>query len=112
MGTFVGPSFFNEPPSRVEFANDTGARIDCTAEGSPVPIISWMGDNGKPVVSIPQTLDILSNGSLLFLPFHPSGYRHDIHAATYRCMASNDVGKIVSRDIRVRAGKLHAVQLQ
>jgi hypothetical protein len=107
----VGPSFLKEPPSRVDFANETGARIDCSAEGSPPPNISWLSGDGKPVGPIPQTRELLANGSLLFPPFRPSGYRHDVHAATYRCVADNSVGRVHSRDVRVRAGKRGDVTL-
>lgn len=103
--SFLGPSFLKEPPSRVDFANETGARVDCSAGGSPPPTISWLSGDGKPVGPIPQTRELLANGSLLFPPFRPSGYRHDVHAATYRCVAENSVGRIHSRDVRVRAGK-------
>lgn len=103
--SFLGPSFLKEPPSRVDFANETGARVDCSAGGSPPPTISWLSGDGKPVGPIPQTRELLANGSLLFPPFRPSGYRHDVHAATYRCVAENSVGCIHSRDVRVRAGK-------
>ena len=102
--SFVGPSFLKEPPSRVDFANETGARIDCTAGGTPPPTISWLSGDGKPVNAIPQTRELLANGSLLFPAFRPSGYRHDVHAATYRCVAENAVGRVHSRDVRVRAG--------
>lgn len=103
--SFVGPAFLKEPPSRVDFANETGARIDCSAGGSPPSSISWLSGDGKPVGPIPQTRELLANGSLLFPPFRPSGYRHDVHAATYRCVAENVVGRIHSRDVRVRAGE-------
>jgi hypothetical protein len=100
-----GPAFIKEPPSRVDFSNTTGARIECSAHGSPTPTLSWLSIEGKPIASIPGTREILNNGSLLFLPFQPSSYRQDVHSATYRCMASNIVGKIISRDVKVRAGK-------
>lgn len=103
--SFVGPAFLKEPPSRVDFANDTGARIDCSAGGSPPPSVSWLSGDGKPVGPIPQTRELLPNGSLFFPPFRPSGYRHDVHAATYRCVAENSLGRIHSRDVRVRAGE-------
>ncbi|XP_021925400.1 Down syndrome cell adhesion molecule-like protein Dscam2 isoform X4 [Zootermopsis nevadensis] len=110
--SFVGPSFLKEPPSRVDFANETGARIDCSAEGSPPPNISWLSGDGKSVGPIPQTRELLANGSLLFPPFRPSGYRHDVHAATYRCVADNSVGRIHSRDVRVRAVVLQYYEIQ
>ncbi|XP_075218306.1 cell adhesion molecule Dscam2-like [Lycorma delicatula] len=108
----TGPSFLKEPPSRVEFANDTGARIDCVAGGSPQPILGWLASDSKPLVLVPRLLDVLPNGSLHFAPFHPSAYRHDLHAAIYRCIASNSVGKIISRDVRVKAVVLQYYEMQ
>uniref|UniRef100_A0A8D8VA62 Down syndrome cell adhesion molecule-like protein Dscam2 n=3 Tax=Cacopsylla melanoneura TaxID=428564 RepID=A0A8D8VA62_9HEMI len=102
--SYAGPSFLREPPSHVDFANDTGATLDCSAEGTEPVTISWVtaADN-RPVSPIHGVLELLLNGSLLLLPFHASDYRHDVHAATYRCVASNTVGKLVSRDVRVNA---------
>ncbi|CAH0389197.1 unnamed protein product [Bemisia tabaci] len=100
---YIGPSFFKEPPPQADFANDTGVRLDCAAGGSPVPSVSWLYGDGKPVNPIPQILELLPNGSIHFLPFAPSSYRIDVHSNTYRCQAANLVGRIVSRDVRVRA---------
>ncbi|KAE8740544.1 hypothetical protein FOCC_FOCC013948 [Frankliniella occidentalis] len=91
----AGPSFQLEPPARVDFANDTGAMVDCVAVGSPPPAVSWLSE-GKPVADVPGALSVLHNGSLHFLPFRASGYRHDVHAATYRCVAGNLYNKINS----------------
>ncbi|XP_063218722.1 cell adhesion molecule Dscam2-like [Bacillus rossius redtenbacheri] len=110
--SFVGPFFLKEPSFRVDFANDTGARVDCTAGGSPQPDLFWVTGGGKPVRPVSQIVEILANGSLLFLPFHPSAYRHDIHANVYRCVASNPVGRIVSRDVRIRAVVLQYFEVQ
>ncbi|KAF4532567.1 hypothetical protein B566_EDAN008491 [Ephemera danica] len=107
-----GPAFLNEPPSRVDFSNTTGARIECSAHGSPTPTLSWLSIEGKPIASIPGIREILKNGSLVFLPFQPSSFRQDVHSATYRCMASNIVGKIISRDIRVRAVVLQHYEVE
>ncbi|RZF37300.1 hypothetical protein LSTR_LSTR005632 [Laodelphax striatellus] len=103
--SFVGPSFVKEPPARVDFANDTGARVECVAAGSPRPTVSWLQADGKPVAGVAQLLDIEPDaaGVMHFVPFVASSYRHDVHAATYRCQATNAVGTIVSRDVRLRA---------
>ncbi|XP_018916617.2 cell adhesion molecule Dscam2 isoform X1 [Bemisia tabaci] len=108
---YIGPSFFKEPPPQADFANDTGVRLDCAAGGSPVPSVSWLYGDGKPVNPIPQILELLPNGSIHFLPFAPSSYRIDVHSNTYRCQAANLVGRIVSRDVRVRAVVLQAYEL-
>lgn len=48
---------------------------------------------------------VLRNGTLVLLPFPAAAYRQDVHSAAYRCVASNTVGKVLSRDVQVRAGK-------
>ncbi|CAH1390379.1 unnamed protein product [Nezara viridula] len=93
-----------EPPGKSEFSNSSGGRLDCTATGSPPPHVSWLTLEGITVTEIPGLRRILSNGTLLIQPFPPELYRQDVHAAIYRCMASNTVGTIISRDVHLRAG--------
>ena len=52
-----------------------------------------------------QIRHILGNGSLYFPPFQGESFRQDVHWATYRCIAVNTVGTIVSRDVFVKSGK-------
>ena len=47
----------------------------------------------------------MDNGNLIFPPFQASDYKQDIHAQTYQCIAENELGRIQSRDVHVRAGK-------
>ncbi|KAF4525976.1 hypothetical protein B566_EDAN000767, partial [Ephemera danica] len=54
----------------------------------------------------------MNNGSLYFPPFPPEDYSPEVHAAAYRCRASNPVGSIVSRECRLRADVSQAYQLQ
>jgi len=103
---FTGPSFLLEPPGKFEFSNTTGAWIDCTAAGHPAPHIRWLTADGTPVPDVPLLRQDMSNGTLALLPFPPAMYRQDVHSSVYRCLATNDVGTIVSRDVHVRAGKL------
>ncbi|KZR96729.1 Down Syndrome cell adhesion molecule protein 1, partial [Daphnia magna] len=35
--------------------------------------------------------------------FRPEQFRPDVHAATYRCLAANFIGRILSTPVRVRA---------
>lgn len=58
-----------------------------------------------------QIRHILSNGSLYFPPFEAEAFRQDVHWATYKCISSNTIGTIVSRDISVKAG-IMLVQLR
>ncbi|KAH7953229.1 hypothetical protein HPB49_006297 [Dermacentor silvarum] len=46
---------------------------------------------------------VLQDGTLVFRAFGEREYAADVHHATYRCSATNGVGTIVSRDVKVRA---------
>lgn len=46
----------------------------------------------------------LPNGTLWLGSFSAAQYRSDVHAAVYRCKASNTVGTVLSRDMRIDAG--------
>ncbi|XP_011264853.2 Down syndrome cell adhesion molecule-like protein Dscam2 isoform X8 [Camponotus floridanus] len=98
-----GPSFVVEPPSRIEFSNSSGAWLDCTASGSPPPNIDWSTADGHPVNDVSGVRRVLRNGTLVLLPFPAAAYRQDVHSAAYRCVASNPVGRVLSRDVQVRA---------
>jgi hypothetical protein len=41
----------------------------------------------------------------VFPPFRAEDYRQEVHAQVYACLAKNQVGSIISRDVHVRAGK-------
>nr|XP_050864341.1 cell adhesion molecule Dscam2-like isoform X5 [Vespula vulgaris] len=98
-----GPVLVSEPRSSVEFSNDTGVMIHCSAHGSPLPRIDWLMGDGSPVLPIPHIREMLVNGSMYFLPFGAESYRHDVHSAVYRCQASNSVGRVLGREITVKA---------
>ncbi|CAN8004178.1 unnamed protein product [Ixodes pacificus] len=46
---------------------------------------------------------VLPDGSLAFRAFSEREYVPELHHATYRCSATNAVGTLVSRDVKVRA---------
>lgn len=94
-----------EPPSKVEFSNTTGGLVDCSASGSPPPQIDWLSVDGNSLGDVPGVRRVLRNGTLALLPFAADAYRQDIHNTIYRCVASNSQGRIVSRDVQVRAGE-------
>lgn len=110
-----GPRFLVEPPNRVDFLNSSGAIINCNAVGHPTPKITWIrGDAGgghlasdiplnRHMQSSDSLLHIRSDGSLYFSPFSEESFRQDIHSATYRCIASNVLGSIISRNVHVQA---------
>lgn len=99
-----GPVLVSEPRSTVEFSNDTGAMIHCSAHGSPTPRVDWLMGDGSPVIPIPHIREMLANGSMYFLPFGAESYRHDVHSAVYRCQASNSVGRVLGREVNIKAG--------
>ncbi|KAG8038992.1 hypothetical protein G9C98_003299 [Cotesia typhae] len=82
--------------------------LHCSAHGSPAPRVDWLMGDGSPVHPIPNIREILANGSMYFLPFGAESYRHDVHSAVYRCQASNSVGRVLGREVNVKAdGKYH-----
>lgn len=99
-------AFTQEPNEHVDFYNTTGAEIPCKARGSPPPLIRWETRDGIPVKDVAGLRHIRPDGSLVFPPFHADNYRQDVHAAVYRCTASNTAGTIGSREVHVRGSKL------
>lgn len=58
---------------------------------------------------MPGLRQVLPNGNLVFPPFRAEDYRQEVHAQTYACLAKNQVGSIISRDVNVRAGELTSI---
>ncbi|XP_068892720.1 cell adhesion molecule Dscam2 isoform X3 [Tenebrio molitor] len=98
-----GPSFVMEPPPRLEFSNSSGGWLDCSASGNPQPSIDWLSVDGTSVGDVVGIRKVLRNGTLFLQPFAAAAYRQDIHSTVYRCVGSNSVGRIISRDVQVRA---------
>ncbi|XP_043500519.1 Down syndrome cell adhesion molecule-like protein Dscam2 isoform X3 [Polistes fuscatus] len=98
-----GPSFVSEPPSRVEFTNVNGGRVDCTVRGNPAPTVDWLAADGGSITNIPGIRHVLGNGTIHFPGFEAEAFRQDVHWAIYKCLAANSVGAVVSRDVTVRA---------
>lgn len=103
-----GPVFLKEPTNRIDFSNSTGAVVECSATGNPPPEMIWIRSDGTAVGEVPGLRQILSNGNLVFPPFRAEDYRQDVHAQVYACMAKNQFGSVISRDVNVRAGKFPA----
>ncbi|XP_035706801.1 Down syndrome cell adhesion molecule-like protein Dscam2 isoform X3 [Folsomia candida] len=99
-----GPTFIEEPASRIEFINELGVRLNCSAKGRPDPSIRWTWSDGA---NLPEVQGLRyfssSDGSLVFPPFAAEAFRPDLYSSTYRCVATNSVGTIVSRDVQLRA---------
>lgn len=75
--------------------------------GNPAPEIIWVRSDGTAVGDVPGLRQVLSNGNLVFPPFQAEDYRQEVHAQVYACLAKNQFGSIISRDVNVRAGKKH-----
>ncbi|RWS31821.1 Down syndrome cell adhesion molecule-like protein Dscam2, partial [Leptotrombidium deliense] len=132
-----GPRFTYEPPGgTLHYSNDTGVAIHCSASGSPKPQIFWIvagntslalqstqsliltGSNtdsislterlAKKVTNIREPM---ANGTLLFPPFPGAAYRQEIHSLSYRCVAENSAGIIVSRAVHLRGVVGHAYRV-
>ncbi|XP_055318385.1 cell adhesion molecule Dscam2 isoform X10 [Sitodiplosis mosellana] len=99
-----GPVFLKEPINRIDFSNSTGAVVECRASGTPAPEIIWVRQSdGTAVGDVPGLRQVLSNGNLVFPPFQAEDYRQEVHAQVYACLAKNQFGSIISRDVNVRA---------
>ncbi|XP_035788176.1 Down syndrome cell adhesion molecule-like protein Dscam2 isoform X33 [Anopheles albimanus] len=98
-----GPVFLKEPTNRIDFSNSTGAVVECSATGNPPPEMIWIRSDGTAVGDVPGLRQILPNGNLVFPPFRAEDYRQEVHAQVYACMAKNQFGSIISRDVNVRA---------
>ncbi|XP_055906138.1 cell adhesion molecule Dscam2 isoform X24 [Eupeodes corollae] len=98
-----GPAFLKEPTNRIDFSNSTGAEVECKASGNPLPEIIWIRSDGTAVGDVPGLRQVSSDGKLVFPPFRAEDYRQEVHAQVYACLARNQFGSIISRDVHVRA---------
>ncbi|CAH0727697.1 unnamed protein product, partial [Brenthis ino] len=95
--TRLGPTFTLEPPALVRYAASSGARVPCAARGNPPPRISWISEDGSPLVDAPGLRRIYGNGTLELFP--SSSYRDEPTTSIIRCRAANPHGAIISRDV-------------
>lgn len=64
-----------------------------------------MRSDGTAVGDVPGLRQVLPNGNLVFPPFRAEDYRQEVHAQIYACLAKNQIGSVISRDVHVRAGE-------
>ncbi|GAB6020997.1 hypothetical protein CHUAL_003637 [Chamberlinius hualienensis] len=94
--------FREEPPFKLDFSNNLGAKISCVAEGETSnPTVNWTLSDGTIVDSVPGLREIQPNGDLIFKPFGPENYRLDVHSTVYRCLVTSSSGKLISRKVNV-----------
>ncbi|XP_075742812.1 cell adhesion molecule Dscam1-like [Rhipicephalus microplus] len=98
-----GPRFTLEPPHRLEFSNASGGELRCEALGEPAPLLVWATADSVPVTVVPGVRVLAEDGALVFPPFPAESYRQDVHAASYHCIASNEIGTVASTDVHVSA---------
>ncbi|XP_042142402.1 Down syndrome cell adhesion molecule-like protein Dscam2 [Ixodes scapularis] len=99
-----GPRFEREPPGLVEFTNSKEASVPCQASGRPAPAVRWIKlPDAVTAAEVPGLRYVRPDGTLVFPKFAPKDLRQDVHSALYRCVATNSVGAVASRDVRVRA---------
>ncbi|GFU37886.1 down syndrome cell adhesion molecule-like protein Dscam2 [Trichonephila clavipes] len=95
-------SFATSSPSRIEFSNSSGTELRCSADGVPTPRISWQTRDGIVTKDVPGLRHMRSDGTLVFPAFSKPDYMQDVHDTVYQCLASNNVGTILSREVHVR----------
>ncbi|XP_047741073.1 Down syndrome cell adhesion molecule-like protein Dscam2 [Hyalella azteca] len=86
----------------VTYSNNSGVVLNCAAKGDPEPSITWRFLDQNLVREIPGVREILSNGSLVLLPFSASQYRQDVHAGVYQCAVSNPTGTVLGLPATLR----------
>ena len=100
-----GPIFLVEPPPTKIIPNNKGGLIPCSVYGNPSPAVKWIYGDGKQVQNQEGLIQILQNNSLYFPPFESDSVSSEVHTQTYRCVAENVIGRIISRSMRTTAGK-------
>ncbi|XP_037801943.1 Down syndrome cell adhesion molecule-like protein Dscam2 [Penaeus monodon] len=98
-----GPVFSQEPPRIVHFTNSTGVTVNCVADGTPTPAVTWTMQDGRPVEEVMGLREVLTNGSLVFPPFPANQYDTQLHANTYICRATSAGGTVLARPSQIRA---------
>lgn len=80
--------------------------MPCQASGRPAPAVRWIKlPDAVTAAEVPGLRYVRPDGTLVFPKFAPKDLRQDVHSALYRCVATNSVGAVASRDVRVRAGE-------
>ncbi|CAF0794841.1 unnamed protein product [Rotaria sordida] len=102
----IGPSFVSIISTKQKlYYNNLGIRLDCTAIGTPSPVLTWFRTNGSDdrpstFVQSSELIDVYENGSLFIRPFQD--YSKSIHAGKYICRAENPAGSIQTIPIQLK----------
>jgi len=101
---------FAVSPHDATFLNTRTAKVNCKAEGAPMPSISWETSDGKAVGNITGIRRVNYDGSLEFPAFEAKSFVAAVHRAQYRCIAKSVLGRLQSAAIKINAviGKLYS----
>ncbi|CAF0823910.1 unnamed protein product [Rotaria sp. Silwood1] len=102
----IGPSFISTITTKQKlYYNNIGIRLDCSAIGNPLPVLTWFRINGNDDqswihVQSSEFINLYDNGSLFIRPFRE--YFKTIHAGIFICRAENPAGSIQTIPIQVK----------
>ncbi|CAF2759126.1 unnamed protein product [Rotaria sp. Silwood2] len=102
----TGPSFVSIISTKQKlYYNNLGVRLDCSAIGTPSPVLTWFRTNGSDdrpstFVQSSEFIDVFENGTLFIRPFRD--YSKSIHAGKYICRAENPSGSIQTTPIQLK----------
>ncbi|XP_015758146.1 PREDICTED: fibroblast growth factor receptor 4-like isoform X3 [Acropora digitifera] len=94
VSVLMKPIFKIHPKNVSVSLNDGNITLECSAEGSPKPVIIWLKNNSTMVSETSNT----QNGTMSFLTIitHKS-----MKIQNYRCIANNSLGNAVSQEATV-----------
>lgn len=98
---------FAQEPADTQFAHTQYAVLNCIVAGSPKPKVTWrIARTNVEVTNVTGLRYVMSNGSLVFPPFSEDRLDKSLHQAEYQCLAKNELGDIISRAAKLRAGNV------
>ncbi|GAB6020910.1 hypothetical protein CHUAL_003555 [Chamberlinius hualienensis] len=96
--------FVKQPPLRVDFSNSTGTTIVCTATENVIkPTVAWIFPDGSKVSNVTGLRQVYPDGTLTLNQFGSELFRQDVHAVTYKCLATGTTGSLLSNEVKVKA---------
>ncbi|UJR35713.1 hypothetical protein I4U23_028463 [Adineta vaga] len=102
----IGPSFVSTITTKQRlYYNNLGTKLDCLANGTPLPMLTWFRTNGSDdrpstFVQSSDLIHVYQNGSLYIRPFRE--YQKSIHAGIFVCRAENAAGSIQTTPIQLK----------
>ena len=91
LSVLVPPVWSEEPPERLRLDSGAGRGIDCSASGSPRPLIFWRREGSKLDDRNDTRWSVLSNGTLVISDADVSD------SGSVYCCAINEAGAILAR---------------